>query len=154
MAAELAEDVDVAAVATAWTSGSADNEETMVVVGRDVSAIGQSLGAMVSDSQTLTLRADVRRGAQLLRPGEFVQVRVPFAAAPGWTVPLESVVRQGDKAFVFVRTAKGFMANPVTVMASAGQTLRITGELQPGQEIATGSVIALKAAWQGKGGSN
>jgi cobalt-zinc-cadmium efflux system membrane fusion protein len=81
-------------------------------------------------------------------------VRVPFAAAAGWTVPLQSVVRQGDKAFVFVRTAKGFTATPVTVLASAGQTLRIAGELQPGQEIATGSVIALKAAWQGKGGSN
>jgi cobalt-zinc-cadmium efflux system membrane fusion protein len=126
----------------------------VIVVGRDVSAIGQSLGAMVSDSQTLTLRADVRRGAELLRPGEFVQVRVPFAVAAGWTVPLQSVVRQGDKAFVFVRTARGFTATPVTVLASAGQTLRIAGELQPGQDIATGSVIALKAAWQGKGGSN
>ena len=126
----------------------------VIVMGRDASAIGQSLGAMVSDSQTLTLRADVRRGANLLRPGEFVQVRVPFAATPGWTVPLESVVRQGEKAFVFVRTAKGFIATPVTILASAGQTLRIAGALQAGQEIATGSVIALKAAWQGKGGSN
>ena len=33
-------------------------------------------------------------------------------------------------------------------------TLRIAGALRDGQEIATGSVIALKAAWQGKGGSN
>lgn len=124
------------------------------VIGRDVSASVQSVGSVVSDSQTLTLRADVMRGVHLLRPGEFVQVRVPFASAPGWTVPLQSVVRQGEKAFVFVRTPKGFLATPVTVLASAGQTLRISGDLKAGHEIATGSVIALKAAWQGKGGSN
>ena len=126
----------------------------VTVVGREAGAVGQSVGAMVSDSQTLTLRANVTRGAPLLRPGEFVQVRVPFAAGKGWTVPLQSVVRQGEKAYVFVRTATGFTAMPVTVLASAGQTLRIGGALQDGQEFATGSVIALKAAWQGKGGSN
>lgn len=124
----------------------------VVVVGRDVSAIAQSLGAAVSDSQTLTLRADVRQGAGLLRPGEFVQVRLPFAAAAGWTVPLQSVVRQDGKAYVFVRTPTGFTATPVTVLASAGQTLRVAGDLQAGQQIAAASVIALKAAWQGKGG--
>ena len=31
---------------------------------------------------------------------------------------------------------------------------RATGDLQAGQEIAATSVIALKSAWQGKGGSN
>lgn len=126
----------------------------ITVVGRDTAAAGQSLGTHASDSQTVTLRADVTRGAQLLRPGEFVQVRLPMAAAQGWTVPLASVVRQNDKAFVFVRTPKGFVAKPVTVLASAGQTVRVAGDLQAGQEIAAASVIALKSAWQGKGGSN
>ncbi len=126
----------------------------ITVVGRESVATGQSLGATVSDSQTITLRAEVTRGAQLLRPGEFVQVRLPMAAAQGWAVPLASVVRQSDKAFVFVRTPKGFVAKPVTVLASAGQTVRVAGDLQAGQEIAATSVIALKSAWQGKGGSN
>lgn len=126
----------------------------ILVVGREASATGQSVGTMVSDSQTLTLRAAVQRGANLLRPGEFVQVRLPMAAAQGWSVPIASVVRQDDKAYVFVRTPKGFVAKPVTVLASAGQTVRVGGDLQAGQEIATSSVIALKAAWQGKGGSN
>lgn len=126
----------------------------VTVIERESTAAGQSLGATVSDSQTLTLRAEVTRGAQLLRPGEFVQVRLPMAAAQGWSVPLASVVRQNDKAFVFVRTPKGFVAKPVTVLASAGQTVRVAGDLQAGQEIAATSVIALKSAWQGKGGSN
>ena len=42
----------------------------------------------------------------------------------------------------------------IAVLASAGQTVRVAGDLQAGQEIAATSVIALKSAWQGKGGSN
>lgn len=138
-----------------WQAGTAAVRGLPVqVVGRAATGAAQSLGATASDSQTLTLRAEVQTGASLLRPGEFVQVRLPFAAAQGWSVPLQSVVRQGDKAYVFVRNPQGFIATPVTVLASAGQTVRVAGPLQAGQEIATSSVIALKAAWQGKSGGS
>ena len=87
--------------------------------------------------------------------GEFVQVRVPFASAvAGFAVPIAALARDGEKAHVFVRTAKGFIAKPVTVLASAGDAVHVSGELAAGQEIAISSVIALRAAWQGKGGSN
>ena len=82
-------------------------------------------------------------------------MRVPFAGTEdGWPVPVPAVVRQDDKAFVFVRTAQCFTALPVTVLDSAGQSVRIKGALRACQEIAIGSVIALKSAWLGKGGSN
>lgn len=130
-------------------------------VNRDIGATLLSFGATVSDSQTVLLRAEVTRGAAGLRLGEFVQVRVPFAAPEaaasadeGWAVPVPAVARNGKQAYVFVRTAKGFVAQPVTVLAGAGQALRVKGELRAGQEIAVSSVIALKAAWLGKGGSN
>lgn len=129
----------------------------ITMVGRDAAAIPLSLGSMVSDSQTVTLRAQVTKGAALLRPGEYVQAQVPFAAGAGgesWPVPVQSVVRQGDKAYVFVRTPKGFLAQQVTVLNSAGQSAQVQGPFRPGQEIATGSVIALKAAWLGKSGGN
>ncbi|MBN9426760.1 MAG: efflux RND transporter periplasmic adaptor subunit [Burkholderiales bacterium] len=125
------------------------------VVGRDAGAVTTSLGTTVSDSQTVVLRADVTRGAALLRPGEFVQVQVAFAGGgEGWPVPVAAVARQGDKAYVFVRTEKGFLATPVEVLDSAGQALRVKGALRPGQQIAITSVIGLKAAWLGKGGGN
>lgn len=142
---------------------SARNAQMTTVKGAPITVIGRtgvqgealSVSPMVSDNQVLTLKAAITKGAEQLRPGEVVQVQVPFAgASEGWSVPLQSVVRQGDKAYVFVRTDKGFVATPVTVLASAGQTMRVRGGLQVGQEIATASVIALKAAWQGKGGSN
>lgn len=127
----------------------------VTVAGRDATAVTTSLGATVSDSQTVVLRADVTRGADLLRPGEFVQAQVAFAAgSEGWPVPVAAVARQGDKAYVFVRTDKGFVATPVDVLDSAGQALRVKGALRAGQEIAVTSVIGLKAAWLGKGGGN
>ena len=131
----------------------------ITVVGREATATPMSLGSMVSDSQTVTLRAQVTQGANLLRPGEYVQAQVPFAAGAGsgaesWPVPVASVVRQGDKAYVFVRTPKGFLAQPVTVLNSAGTSVQVQGPLKAGQDIAITSVIALKAAWLGKSGSN
>lgn len=125
------------------------------VVGREATATPMSMGAVVSDNQTVTLRARVVTGADSLRPGEMVQVKVPFVAnAAGWALPLPSVARQDDKAYVFVRTDKGFVAQPITVISSAGQSVQVTGDFRAGQQVATSSVIALKAAWLGKSGSN
>lgn len=121
-------------------------------VGRELSARAIDFGPVVSDSQTVTLRAEVTQGAGALRIGEALQVRVPFAAGEGWSVPQGAVVRQDDKAHVFVRTPQGFVATPVQVQAAAGQSVLVTGTLKSGQDIATSSVIALKAAWLGKGG--
>ena len=133
----------------------------ITVVGRDAAARTMSVGAVVSDSQTVTLRAQVTQGAALLRAGEYVQAQVPFATGTGtsaggesWPVPVASVVRQGDKAYVFVRTTKGFLAQQVTVLNSAGSSVQVQGPLKTGQDIAVTSVIALKAAWLGKSGSN
>lgn len=125
----------------------------LTVVGREVTATAQSVGALVGESQTQTLRARVIRGADQLRPGEIVQARVPFAAQVGWSLPIQAVVRQDGQAYVFVRSAKGFMATPVTVQSSAGEAVQVQGALKTGQEVAVSSVIALKAAWLGKGGS-
>lgn len=123
-------------------------------VDRELSATPVGFSAAVSDSQTIMLRARINRGTQGLRVDEFVQVRVPFAnTEEGWPVPVPAVVRQDDKAYVFARTEKGFFAVPVTVLDSAGQSIRVRGALRTGQEIAVSSVIALKAAWLGKGGS-
>ena len=125
------------------------------VVGRDATATAMSMGVVVSDNQTVTLRARVVTGAYVLRPGEMVQVKVPFVAnAAGWALPLTSIARQDDKAYVFVRTDKGFVAQPVTVISSAGPSVQVSGDFRAGQQVATSSVIALKAAWLGKSGSN
>jgi membrane fusion protein, heavy metal efflux system len=134
---------------------SLPKDAAIEIAGRDATAAPLSIGAMVSDSQTVTLRARVTRGAERLRPGEVVQARVPFAAnAAGWALPLAAVARQDDKAYVFVRSDKGFVARPVDVVSSAGASVQVAGDLKPGEQVATSSVIALKAAWQGKSGGD
>jgi hypothetical protein len=130
-------------------------DSVIEVVGRPVKASPVSVGATVSDGQTVALRAKVTQGGETLRPGETLQANVPFAAhASGWSLPLQAVAREGDQAYVFVRTDKGFVAKPVNVVASAAQSVQVTGDLKAGQQVAISSVIALKAAWQGKGGSD
>ncbi|TPG08572.1 HlyD family efflux transporter periplasmic adaptor subunit [Rhodanobacter glycinis] len=125
----------------------------IVVVGRKATAKPLSLGAVVGEGQMLILRAEVTSGADQLRPGEFVQAQVPLAGTRGaWTLPLAAVVRQGGQAYVFVRTAQGFVAQPVEVVASSGPSVSVAGPLKAGDQIAISSVIALKAAWLGESG--
>ncbi|WP_094097867.1 efflux RND transporter periplasmic adaptor subunit [Acidovorax carolinensis] len=63
---------------------------SITVVGREASATPMSVGATVSDNQTVTLRARVVGGGELLRPGEVVQVKVPFAEnTAGWALPCQ-----------------------------------------------------------------
>jgi multidrug efflux pump subunit AcrA (membrane-fusion protein) len=136
--------------------------------GRTLSARPLSLTPTVSDAQTLTLRAEVQRGGEDLRPGDVLQVNVPLAgggaaagsgaAADSFALPLAALTRQGEQAYVFVRSAKGFTATPVLVQDAPGGTVRVrtapkaARPLQAGQEVAVSAVIALKAAWLGKGG--
>ena len=134
-------------------------------MGRTLSAKPLSLTPTVSDAQTLTLRAEVQRGGEGLRPGDVLQVNVPLsgtgsgpAAAGSFALPLAALTRQGEQAYVFVRSAKGFTATPVQVQDGPGGTVRVRSvpnaprPLQAGQEVAVSAVIALKAAWMGKGG--
>lgn len=126
----------------------------VTVPGRQIQARVISQGPTVaSGSQTISLRAEVQSGASQLRPGEMLQVAIPVAhATTAWNLPLSAVARDGQQAYVFVRTAQGFEARPVRVLASAGQTVRVQGALKAGERVAVSSVIALKAAWLGEGG--
>lgn len=126
--------------------------QAVTVAGRDVAAVAQSLGPLVSEGQTQTLRARVTRGASSLRPGEVVQVSVPRAAGAGWVLPQAAVVHHEGRPHVFVRTARGFTAVPVQVDGGAAGAVQVSGPLQAGQEVAVRAVVALKSAWLGHGG--
>ena len=123
------------------------------VVGRDAVAQVRALGPLVGEGQTQTLRARVSRGAALLRPGEVVQVRVPAAPGSGWVLPQAAVTHHEGRAYVFVRSARGFVATPVRVSAGSGSSVQVEGGgLAAGQQVAVQAVVALKSAWLGLGG--
>ncbi len=125
------------------------------VQGRDIVARILSASPTVSSgSQTVVLRAVIEGKTGQVRPGEFLTVELPVAAmAGGWGLPLSAVSHDGNQAYVFVRTADGFEARPVTVAASAGQRVRVQGPLKAGEQVAVSGVVALKGAWlNDKGG--
>jgi len=143
-------DIDIpAAQADAW-----DPDGEIVVVGRDVRAKPLSVSAQLSGNQTATLRANVTRGAELLRPGEFLQAQVPLkTSGDAWTLPNAGVIHQDDRTVVFVRTPTGFEARTVKVIAESAQDVSVAGPLKAGDAIAIKGTIALKAAWLGESGA-
>lgn len=119
------------------------------VQGQDISARVLSLSPSVSaSSQTVALRAVIESKSAALRPGEIVAVVLPAQGkTEGWSVPIAAIAHEGKQAYVFVRTAEGFAARPVSVLASAGQSVRVQGQLKDGEQIAVSGVVALKGAW-------
>lgn len=132
------------AESSAWAPGT-----KLKVQGRDITAQLLSSSAMVaSGSQMVVMRALVQGTAGQVRAGELLTVELPIAApSGGWDLPLSAVAHDGNQAFVFVRTTDGFEARPVKVSASAGQRVRIDGQLKAGEQVAISGVVALKGAW-------
>lgn len=120
---------------------------------RGIAARVMSVSPTVSaSSQTMVLRAKVEGKTGSLRPGELVTVALPAGTVQGgWDVPLPAVAHDGKQAYVFVRTADGFEARPVKVIASAGQRTRVQGPLKTGEQIAVSGIVALKGVWLNAG---
>lgn len=133
-----------AAEASAWPTGT-----PLKVKGRNVTASVVASSALVSPgSQMLAVRALVDGKSLQLRPGELLSVEKSTRnAAASWDLPLSSLARDGTEAYIFVRTAEGFEARPVKVLASAGQRVSIQADVSAGAEVAVSGVVALKGAW-------
>jgi hypothetical protein len=111
-----------------------------------------SVARGASASQTVTVRAEIRGALDGLVAGQAVEARLAQAQTSGWQVPAAAVLRQGKQAYLFVRSAHGFMPVPVTLLGQDGDTARVSGALQAGQQIAVGGVSQIKAVWAGIGG--
>ena len=98
-------------------------------------------------SQTIAIRAVVETRGAALRAGEMVAVEMPGPTGAGWDLPLAAVAYDAGQAFVFVRTAQGFVARPVTVAPRGNQGVTVTGPLKSGEQVAVSGVVALKGAW-------
>lgn len=106
-----------------------------------------SLSPVTSLAQTRVLRGLIENPPPHLLPGSYQQALMPLNQADTWDLPLAAIARRGAQAYVFMRTASGFDAVPVEVITSGGQRALVTGGLAAGAEIASASVVALKAAW-------
>ena len=98
-------------------------------------------------TQSVTAVVEVMDGAETLRPGQVVTASVALRAngAPQWRVPAGAVVRHAGRSWVFVRTAEGFRARPVTVIAETSAATSIRAGLAPDDQVASRGILALLA---------
>jgi RND family efflux transporter MFP subunit len=111
-----------------------------------VLAIGQ---AVDTATQTVPVRAEVVVGGHGLRPGQLVAATILAPALDGTaavSIPVAALMRSGEAAYVFVRSAAGVTVTPVTVAAAADRRVIVRG-LAADARIAVTGVSALKALW-------
>lgn len=107
-----------------------------------------------SAAQTVRVRAKVNNPEGDLRVGQSVAARI-LAAGDGsaWRVPVNAMVREAGKTWVFVLRQGGFIALPVTLHNQSAGAAAVTGDFKAGEMVAVSGVAALKAWWTGGGES-
>lgn len=98
-------------------------------------------------TQSVTAVAEFLPRKDPIRPGQVVQaiLRLRGAGGPQWRTPRDAVVHHRDKNWVFVRTADGFRATPVTLVSETPQYASIQAPLNAGDRVATRGMLTLLA---------
>jgi RND family efflux transporter MFP subunit len=112
-------------------------EGRVIRIGRTVDTATQSAVAV----------AEIHPQGGNVRPGLAVAATIKIGqnGAPQWSVPSTGVVRHRDRAWVFVRSERGFRAKPVQVIAETAAKASIRGPLSPGDQVADRGIVALLA---------
>lgn len=102
------------------------------------------------NSQTVTVRAEIRQGAENLRPGQFVEAILAVDGTDKhWHMPNSALVRLRDQSYVFVQTATGFLVRPVKLGGETAESSVVSAEFKGDEHIAVRGTASLKAMWQG-----
>jgi cobalt-zinc-cadmium efflux system membrane fusion protein len=98
-------------------------------------------------SRTLALRAIAQNDEGMLKPGMFVNVRLPAAdQATVLQVPVSAIMDHESKSFVFVHQGgDAFERRDVSLGRSNGQTVEIVSGLKEGEAVVTSGGFALKS---------
>ena len=127
-------------------------------IGRPVQVDGhggkvtQVAGAVDPVTHTVLVRAEMTGDVTGLRPGTFVEVRFLQPVPHAFSLPAAAVVSSGEQTVMFVQTATGFQAQPVTVLGRDADRVYLQGDAEAGRQVAITGVAAIKAAWLGMGG--
>ncbi|MEN0073442.1 MAG: efflux RND transporter periplasmic adaptor subunit [Paracraurococcus sp.] len=98
-------------------------------------------------TQSVTAVVEVSDGAEMLRPGQVVTAAVALRpnGTPQWSVPAGAVVRHAGRSWVFVKSADGFRAKPVTVISETPSNTSIRAGLTLDDQVATRGILTLLA---------
>lgn len=125
----------------AITAGQAVVMPAYGVQGRIV-RIGSTVEA---STQSAVAVAEIGSANGTVRPGlaVLVTIRISQNGESQWSLPATSVVRHRDRAWVFVKDPRGFLARPVQVISETARSASVRGSLTKGDEVADRGVIAL-----------
>lgn len=142
-------DIDVAVPATdAPRISAGDKAKARTRTGVLVNAVVRSVTPTLNDeTRAATAVLDPLPNQPSVMPGDLLTAEIipKKTVSNGMVVPAEAVQTLDGRDVVFVRTAKGFDARPVTVGArSAGHAAIVSG-LRIGETIATTNAFFLKA---------
>jgi len=131
--------------------------DSLTLPGCKASARLTAISPQVSaGNQAVQVRADFTAAEDCLRVQQFVQAVVGARAGnaatqAGLAVPVQAVVRQDGRAYVFVRTPQGFLPTAVELGPENGPQVQVRSGLKGGEEVAVRGTAALKGAWMGLG---
>ncbi|MBK1681077.1 efflux RND transporter periplasmic adaptor subunit [Rhodocyclus tenuis] len=132
-------------------SGAAGNSSAS---GRIIN-VGRQIGA---GSQTVTVRAQLDKGADRLSPGQMVEASIDVPVSSGapaagdagkvFRVAQTALARIDSLTYVFVAEGEGFRAQPVNTVGQAGDYVLLQSPALNAQtRIATRGLSSLKSAW-------
>jgi cobalt-zinc-cadmium efflux system membrane fusion protein len=101
-------------------------------------------------SQTISVRAEIRQGAENLRPGQLVEaVLAVDGSGKHWHLPNAALVRLHELPYVFVQTATGFRVLSVKLAGESADSSVVSGDFKGDERIAVRGTASLKAILQG-----
>lgn len=117
-----------------------------------LTAIGHSLSG---GNQTILLRVLITKGAQNLRPGQYLEATIDTQTQNRyqWNVPNAALARVAGQIILFVETRTGFRSVPAKVLHESDQMTLISAKLSGQEAVAVQGVSALKAQLMGIGGA-
>jgi len=127
--------------------GTASGSEVRITEGNLMAKV-ITVGRMVHGAdQGVLVRAEIREGAERLRPGQFVETRLSLATGDeAVRLPTRAVVRVEGVDCVFVERAAGFELVPVELLSRESEEVMVSGALQAGEAVVVSGTAALKAA--------
>lgn len=111
---------------------------------------------MQAASQSLLIRAELRKPDGCIRPFQYVQAEIRPARKLDentWRLPATALVRHQGQVWIFVETGGGFRPVAVKLLDEAPGSVLLTVDLPGETRVAVKGASTLKAAWLGLGGN-
>jgi cobalt-zinc-cadmium efflux system membrane fusion protein len=126
-----------------------DRVELSTSDGRTIEGrVRAATGVVDPQSRTATIVVTPTAGTSTLAPGQLVQARILAsggATKGGVMVPQDAVQTLGDRTVVFVRTPRGFKAQPIRIANRSGGMVAVAEGISAGTPIATTNAFLIKA---------